>query len=135
MTYSDIYKRDFFLQSFVATMLEDMQLAENDEACTEEREPRDVGTIYTIPQATFDRIRADCDLFQRIAADDLTAAFDSGTCYGRDSAGADFYLTRVGHGAGYWDRGLGDIGDRLTAHAVDFRAFEPYVGDDEQVHL
>lgn len=33
--------------------------------------------------------------------------------------GHDFALTRNGHGAGFWDRGLGDLGDRLTdtAHA------------------
>lgn len=33
--------------------------------------------------------------------------------------GHDFILTRNHHGAGFWDRGLGDAGDRLTdaAHA------------------
>ena len=30
------------------------------------------------------------------------------------SAGHDFYLTREGHGAGFWDRGLGIVGDALT---------------------
>jgi hypothetical protein len=34
--------------------------------------------------------------------------------YGFDSAGIDFALTRNGHGAGYWDRGLGVLGDALT---------------------
>ena len=29
-------------------------------------------------------------------------------------AGHDFALTRNGHGAGFWDRGLGEIGDMLT---------------------
>lgn len=28
--------------------------------------------------------------------------------------GGDFYLTREGHGAGFWDRGLGELGDYLT---------------------
>lgn len=28
--------------------------------------------------------------------------------------GHDFALTRNGHGAGFWDRGYGDVGDRLT---------------------
>lgn len=32
-------------------------------------------------------------------------------------AGHDFWLTRNGHGAGFWDRGLGDLGDRLTEAA------------------
>lgn len=29
-------------------------------------------------------------------------------------AGHDFYLTRAYHGAGFWDRRLGKLGDRLT---------------------
>lgn len=32
-----------------------------------------------------------------------------------EQAGHDFWLTRNGHGAGFWDRGLpGDLGKRLT---------------------
>ncbi|AYD82177.1 hypothetical protein KNU13_gp91 [Gordonia phage Turuncu] len=31
--------------------------------------------------------------------------------------GHDFLLTRDGHGAGFWDRGLGDLGDYLTTIA------------------
>lgn len=30
------------------------------------------------------------------------------------SAGCDFALTRNGHGTGFWDRGLGERGDRLA---------------------
>lgn len=29
-------------------------------------------------------------------------------------AGHDFWLTRGGHGTGFWDRGLGELGDRLS---------------------
>lgn len=29
----------------------------------------------------------------------------------------DFHLTRNGHGAGFWDRGAGDVGERLTEAA------------------
>lgn len=51
---------------------------------------------------------------------------DVGKPYGGDAAlrvaaweraGHDFWLTRNGHGAGFWDRGLGDLGDRLTEAA------------------
>lgn len=31
--------------------------------------------------------------------------------------GEDFALSRNRHGAGFWDRGYGDVGDRLTAAA------------------
>lgn len=31
--------------------------------------------------------------------------------------GHDFALTRNGHGAGFWDRGYGEVGERLTESA------------------
>lgn len=34
--------------------------------------------------------------------------------------GHDFYLTREGHGAGFWDRGLGELGDYLTGIAKSY---------------
>ncbi|AVD99834.1 hypothetical protein SEA_FLAPPER_91 [Gordonia phage Flapper] len=34
--------------------------------------------------------------------------------------GHDFLLTRDGHGAGFWDRGLGDLGDYLTTIAKGY---------------
>ncbi|WP_156096594.1 hypothetical protein [Amycolatopsis jejuensis] len=37
--------------------------------------------------------------------------------------GHDFALSRAGHGTGFWDRGLGDVGDRLH------RAAKVYSGD------
>lgn len=40
-------------------------------------------------------------------------------------AGHDFWLTRVGHGAGFWDRGMGELGDRLTD------ACKPYGSADD----
>lgn len=38
----------------------------------------------------------------------LLSGLDAGQC------GHDFWLTRNGHGAGFWDRGLGEVGDKLT---------------------
>ena len=31
--------------------------------------------------------------------------------------GHDLFLTTAGHGVGFWDRDLGELGERLTAHA------------------
>lgn len=36
------------------------------------------------------------------------------------SFGHDFVLTAQGHGAGYWDRGYGDLGDALTHFAKTY---------------
>lgn len=38
-----------------------------------------------------------------------------------ECAGHDFYLTRCGHGTGFWDRGLGDLGDKLADAARRYR--------------
>lgn len=48
--------------------------------------------------------------------------------------GHDFWLTRNGHGAGFWDRGLGELGDKLTAAAKTFGTADLYIGDDGQVY-
>jgi len=45
------------------------------------------------------------------------------------SAGHDFWLTRNGHGAGFWDRGYGDRGDRLSDAARVYG--EVWVGIDD----
>jgi hypothetical protein len=45
-----------------------------------------------------------------------------------DQIGHDFWLTRNGHGAGFWDRGLGDRGRRLT------EACRPYGATDPQLY-
>lgn len=53
----------------------------------------------------------DVNSFIELAGDDLT-----GMELGQ--IGHDLTLTRNGHGAGFWDRGLGERGDRLTEHAT-----------------
>lgn len=49
-------------------------------------------------------------------------------------AGHDFWLTRNGHGCGFWDRGLGALGDRLTSAARVYSGVDLYIGDDGLVY-
>lgn len=53
-------------------------------------------------------------------------------------AGHDFYLTRNGHGAGFWDRGTlygsEDIGRQLTEACEPYGETYEYVGDDGLVY-
>lgn len=73
-----------------------------------------------IAQAWRAQAIADCRAFQRANRSDLTAAY---AMYRKSEwtpqaqAGHDFWLTRNGHGAGFWDRGLGQLGETLTAAA------------------
>jgi hypothetical protein len=70
--------------------------------------------------ATLEKIKADCAAFQAQAADLLTEA--AGRGYSLARAGHDFWLTRNGHGVGFWDRSeLEDDSpeyERLTAEMV-----------------
>lgn len=62
--------------------------------------------------------------------DDLMASGGSASQHGHD-----FWLTRNGHGAGFWDRGYGAIGERLTAATKPYGEKHAYVGDDGKVYL
>jgi len=67
-----------------------------------------------------------CD-FWHSCADDLAGI-------GPGQIGYDFNLTRNRHGAGFWDRGLGDAGDRLTDMCRPFGEWVLYLGDDDKLH-
>jgi hypothetical protein len=69
----------------------------------------------------------DCADFQAANAEDLTE-IDSA------QAGHDFWLTRNRHGAGFWDRGYGAVGDRLTAAAHAYGSVDLYAGDDNLIY-
>lgn len=49
-------------------------------------------------------------------------------------AGHDFWLTRSGHGAGFWDRGLGQLGQDLTNLTKTYSELYLYLGEDECVY-
>jgi len=59
------------------------------------------------------RMQADLNSFCEEMTPELEEAYDEagGT---PEQFAHDFWLTRNGHGVGFWDRGLGEIGDKLT---------------------
>lgn len=78
-------------------------------------------------------MRADCLDFIASNASDLLEYVNS-VGFDEARAGHDFWLTRCGHGAGFWDRGLGDLGDRLTASAKVYGNVDLYPGDDGRIY-
>ena len=46
-------------------------------------------------------------------------------------AGHDFALTRNGHGVGFWDRGLGEMGDMLTEECKPYGEHRVIIDVDE----
>ena len=51
-----------------------------------------------------------------------------------EQIGHDFWLTRNGHGAGFWDRGLGAVGDDLSKASKPYGEVYLYVGDDGLIY-
>lgn len=78
--------------------------------------------------------REDVAAFVALAGREDVAAFLAAFGGDAEQLGHDLWLTRNGHGAGFWDRGLGELGDRLTAHAHTFGGVDLYPGDDGQIH-
>lgn len=75
--------------------------------------------ISAIHPPDLERAINDCKRFQEENAGTLAEVSD--TFHVDDTQhGHDFWLTRNGHGAGFWDRGYGDAGDRLTEAAHTF---------------
>lgn len=85
------------------------------------------------PSALTDIIE-DCRDFQEANAADLAEAYNTGS-YDESGAGHDFWLTRNRHGAGFWDRGLGEIGDKLTKNAHPYGSCYLYRGDDKLIYV
>ncbi len=50
-------------------------------------------------------------------------------------AGHDFWLTRNGHGCGFWDGDWPEHGDELTEASKAFKECDLYVGDDQLVYV
>lgn len=51
-----------------------------------------------------------------------------------EQIGHDFWLNRNRHGAGFWDRGLGEVGTLLSEAAKVYGSVYLYVGDDAMIH-
>lgn len=70
------------------------------------------------------RMMADCAKFMAENLKALTLAVRDDPAYRWDNAGHDFWLSRNGHGAGFFDR---DMGDRLQAAARKFGEYNLHV--------
>jgi|SRR5882672_661127 len=94
-------------------------------------------TLAELAPETWTRIETDCAAFQFIAPHMLTMACERDG-YNAGRAGHDFWLTRNGHGAGFWDRDeleASDLGDKLSTIARRFGSCDLYRGDDNNLYL
>lgn len=107
-----------------------------------DRKGREVESLeaYQFHTAAFALILADCWSFYSANREDVLEAAnlyqrpDGGNKYGY--VGHDLWLTRAGHGAGFWDGDLpAELGKRLTDAADAMGPSEAYVNDDNLIHL
>ena len=85
---------------------------------------------------TLAQIMKDCEAFQRDMEKTLSRIYEEFDWYSSDRAGHDFWLTRNGHGTGFWDRSdeEPELWEALTDEAHSYGSFDLYIGDDQLVY-
>ncbi len=99
---------------------------------TNEDDTIDEDCVESVSPEALTEIKEECQDFQDANKDNLEEAYAvHGYC--EESAGHDFYLTRNGHGAGFWDQGLGAVGERLSKACKPYGSTDNYWVDEEGV--
>lgn len=117
------------LNTFVLQYLETALWSSNDNSDDSGGDPLDknYGVEDIAPESVLKAL-SDCQSFREQAGSLLDGIEDS-------QAGHDFWLTRNHHGAGWWDRGLGEVGEKLTKLSHSFGSADPYIGDDGKIYI
>ena len=89
-------------------------------------------TFQDIAPDTLETMQMDLDGFLSANSDDVSLFVDA-TGLGWEYAAHDFWLTRNRHGAGFWDRGLGEIGQKLTQACRPYGGVYLYISDNGKV--
>jgi hypothetical protein len=116
-----------YLREFVRAYLECALWASTD---IDTQEPLDdTHSVEDIAPRAFREAVTDCRDFIDGNRDALDQTEGSAEQHGHD-----FWLTRNRHGAGFWDRGYGKLGDELTKDAHAYGGCDLYVGDDGKIY-
>lgn len=94
-------------------------------------------TVAELDCWSVEKIKRDCAEFQRSCGAYLEQAYTARHSYEPVQAGRDFWFTRNGHGVGFWNRGLGEIGETLSAFCGWQTPFDEcgiYRGDDDKIY-
>ena len=125
------------VEKFTADYMAAMLWSSHDDSPGDHGETLDRFSPHDIDGESLEQIRMECYDFCRANAYDIESwercAGDGNDAYG--NAGHDFWLTRVGHGCGYWDGDWPErAGVRLDAAAKAAGNRDIYVGDDGKLH-
>lgn len=129
------------LDAFTLAYVECALWSTNDESNDAGGNPLDDNyTVFDIAPETLEAMARDCAAFQRDNEADLHACYGVMGPYGArpgspENAGHDFWLTRNGHGAGFWDGDWTEPqAERLTAASKVYGEVSLYIGDDGRIH-
>lgn len=136
LDYGDQHKRfralDYFTQGYIECAF----------FCGVEGVNADQLNLDMLADATWTRMIEDCARFQHDNETSLAAATVPGAAkytrseYNMTYAGHDFWYTRNGHGAGYYDRGLPpEVESALCGAAHAAGEIDLYKGDDSKLYL
>jgi len=114
-------KNDAFLMAYVECMLWSSQ-SDCESSVTDEH------SFMDLSDEANKQVVDDCNDFQE-SFGELMVGLDASQC------GHDFWLTRNGHGAGFWDRGYGEVGKKLTEASKAYGECYPYVSYDGLIYL
>lgn len=126
------------MNKFLRAYIEAALWSSNDEIDDSGGEPLDKNYgVDDLHPDTLAKMKADCEKFEADNAEYITDENCLTRLDADEQAGHDFWLTRNGHGVGFWETSdwQKDAGLQLTAAAKRFGECHLYVGDDELIHL
>jgi hypothetical protein len=87
-----------------------------------------------ISDETLELMKKDCNNFQ----DENKELYSNGG-WSDEQAGHDFWLTRNGHGAGFWDKSSNggydeEVGEKLSTVSKNYENMDLYIGDDGKIY-
>ena len=119
------------LDSFIQGYIEAMFFTE----CNSDNPELDHATFDDLAGQALHEIICACQCYQSVNAKLLTQAYEQDSVeYDETMAGRDYWFTRNGHGVGFWDRGLGDVGQALSDE-TEMPEMYIYRGDDNLLYV
>ena len=123
----EMIQKDQMLRHYITTAL----WSSTDESDDRGGSPLDDSYgVDDLADETLASMAEDCAEFERKARHILGKIDD----LDYELVGRDFWLTRNGHGAGFWDGDWGEFGDTLTELCKPFGECYLYVGDDGMIY-
>lgn len=113
----------FDIEKMARSYIEAAIFTDEEQLCEENQAAQEWG--FSISESAKNDAMSECERFYKASKGLIEKAGLT-----EEQAGHDLWLTRNGHGAGFWDRGLGDIGEKLNdlcGWKTDFKETHTYL--------